>query len=75
MSSSQYGLSSGGSILTGRSMSQMIRRAAEGAGIHSIINRGLYSTNHQIVDNPCPSYIRESLRDASNKARFDLTYI
>ena len=76
-SSLQYGLQTRGVRNLKHSMSDMICDAARGAGIHSIINRNLYTVNHETqypvdVDTPV---IKSNLLDASKKVAFELTPI
>lgn len=74
----QYGLESrDGSRCIKHSMSDMIRDSARGAGIHSIINRNLYTVNHEIrypveVDT---FVIKNHLLESSKMAGFELTPI
>ena len=73
----QYGLQTRGVRNLKHSMSDMICDAARGAGIHSIVNRNLYSVNHEMqpptdVDT---SATKSRLLEASKKAGFELTPI
>ena len=56
-------------------MSKMVCEVARGAGIHSIINDGIYSVDHHVSETRDTSEMRVSLQKASSEAGFELTPI
>ena len=74
-SSIQYGLDMGDTRVTKHSMSSMVCEAARGAGIHSIVNTGIYTVHQEVHDDRDMSQIKESLRKASSDSNFELTPI
>lgn len=54
-------------------MSEMIREASKGTGIHSIINTGYYSLQHKVLRARDQPDIKTRLAEASKQVGFELT--
>ena len=75
MSHSSFHLYSGNRREMKRSMSSMVYESARGTGIHSIINRDIYTVSHTVDDTMDHSVTERMLRDASSDSGFELTPI
>lgn len=77
MSLERYGLPSlnGGSRSLKCSMADMVRSAAQGCGLHSIIDRDRYTITHHVVDGRELSGIKDALKKSSASNGFELTPI
>lgn len=69
----KYGIRVGGVRGTKQPMSEMVREASKGAGIHSIINTDYWRINHEIRKYRDHPNVRDRLKQASVAAHFKLT--
>lgn len=68
-----YGIDMDGGNRIKQPMSEMIREASEGTGIHSIINTGYYNLRHEVLQARDQPDIKTRLAEASKQVGFELT--